>query len=123
MHRLGGPVRKRGVWGNEAIKIGILCKQVSGTVDCQRKQEEWVQSHHQPGLGHSPAAREGLFRSGVCLLVNKNGAAGEQAVHLLQLRIAHRDQQIVLELLINLCAFWVLFWGSVQQDMPFAGDI
>ena len=22
-----------------------------------------------------------------------------------------------------LCAFWVLFWGSVQQDVAFAGDI
>lgn len=22
-----------------------------------------------------------------------------------------------------LCTFWILFWGSVQQDVAFAGDI
>lgn len=85
--------------GNEAIEIGI-----SFPFSC--KQELVAQWHSRlsketGGMGTEPSAwpwplaghgGEGLSCSGVGLLVNKNGAAGEQAVHLFHLRIAHRDQ-------------------------------
>lgn len=87
---------------SELILLSVnKSQQHSGTGDCQGKQEERgrVISLAQATL---LAPGERLCGSGVCLLVNKNGRAGEQTVHLFHFRIAHRDQQMVLQLLIDL---------------------